>query len=149
MTVIYLWQPHMTDFEFFKNYVSSIRTEFKVNREAGVVTCIITTTEDFLKKIIKYGFAEPFEKIGIEIGAIDTEDADLDVRKYVGIARCSPEDVWDETFGRQLAEYRAMKARKDDLNARIKAFVRRTYNNLDNLWDYGLLKEPHKPQERD
>lgn len=137
----------MNDFEFFKNYVANVSTEFKINKEARTITCIITATEDLMKKIIKYGFAEPFERLGVEIGAIEGTDEGLDKRKYVGVARCSPEDEWDENFGCNLAEYRAMKARKAALNGEIKTFVRRMYNNLDNMLDYGLLKEPHKPPE--
>ena len=130
------------NFEIF-NYMTEIETEFKVNKEKRTVVCIITTKEDFLKKIVKYGFMSFLDRLPLEWN--DFRDEDLDVRKYVGIAKCNPEDEWDENYGRQLAEYRAMKQRKNVLNQEIENFIRKTFGNIDNLREFGKLKEPKKP----
>lgn len=135
------------DFNFFRRYVTDYKTEYKVNRDKGTVTCIITTTEDFMNKIIKYGFSDVFDRFGFTYD--NWNDDSFDVRKYVGVAKCSPEDEWDEEYGKQLAEYRAMKKRRADINNDLKTFVRRTYKNLDNLMDHGMLKEIHKPLEKE
>ena len=134
------------DFNFFRRYVTDYKTEYKVNRDKRTVTCIITTTEDFMNKIIKYGFSDVFDRFGFTYD--NWNDDSFDIRKYVGVAKCSPEDEWDEEYGKQLAEYRAMKKRRADINNDLKTFVRRTYKNLDNLMDHGMLKEIHKPQEK-
>ena len=134
------------DFDFFRTFVTDYKTEYKVNREKGTVTCIITTTEDFMNKIIKYGFGDVFDRFGFDFDTWKSDD--FDVRKYVGVAKCSPDDEWDELYGKQLAEYRAMKKRRADINKDLNDFVRRTYNNIDNLRDHGMLKEIRKPRER-
>lgn len=135
------------DFNFFRRYVTNYKTEYKVNRDKGTVTCIITTTEDFMSKIIKHGFGDVFDRFGFTYD--NWNDDSFDVRKYIGVAKCSPEDEWDELYGKQLAEYRAMKKRRADINKDLNDFVRRTYNNIDNLRDHGMLKEIRKPRERE
>ena len=111
-----------------------IKTEFKVNKEKRVIVCIITTFNDIETRLAKYKLGDEF---------YDEWD---ETRIYKGIAYCSPEDEWDESYGRHLAEYRAMKARQIDVNNELKKFIRNTSLCLDNLYDYGLLKDPHKPE---
>lgn len=132
----------MNEFEFFKNMETAVNTEFFVNKEKRTIACVITTKNDFLGKLIKYGFAEPFGMF-----RIDWDPQQIVEKKYVGIAKCAPEDEWNENFGRDLAEARAMNQRKADLNVELANFVRRTYANLDNLYKYGMLKEQRRPQE--
>lgn len=136
----------MSDFEFINECIKDFKTEFKVNKEKRTVTCIITTQEDFLSRIIRFGFAEEFYRLPFELK--DLRDEDLDVRKYVGVAKCNPEDEWDEQYGKQLAEYRAMVKRKADINNDITNFVRRMNARIDNIWLYGRLYESKRPNER-
>lgn len=131
------------EFEMFRKFETDVDTEFKINEEKRTITCIITTRNDFLSKLIKYGFADSFN-----LFALDWDAEDIEEKKYVGVARCSPDDEWDETYGCDLAEARAMNKRRADLNERIHQFVRRTYTNLDNLWLYGRLKRQKSPDER-
>jgi hypothetical protein len=113
-----------------------IKTEFKVNEEKRIVVCIITTENDVKNRLEKYG-----------LGDEDYDEYD-EIRIYKGIALCAPEDEWDETYGRHLAEYRASKMRQIDVNNDIKKFIRGISKCVDNLYDYGMLREPHKPAER-
>lgn len=111
-----------------------IKTEYKIQENTKTVVCIITTTNDVASKLEKYNL-------------IDLRYPAFDICKYVGIAKCHPDDEWDEAFGKRLAEYRASCKRKSDVNNKIKDFIKRTSKNIDNLYDYGLMKEPHNPLE--
>lgn len=136
----------MSEFEFINEYIKGFETKFKVDKERGIITCIMTTTEDFLSRIIRYGFAEAFYRLPLSFD--DLRESDLDVRKYVGIAKCNPADEWDEEYGKQLAEYRAALKRKNDINQEINNFCYRMNCNIDNLWFHGKLRQPKHPDER-
>lgn len=111
-------------------------TKFFVNKDKRTIVCVITTINDVPERLEKYGLA-------------DDEYYDVDeVCTYTGYAHCSPEDEWDETYGKHLAEYRASKARQVDVNHRIKKFIKGISKCIDNLYDYGLLKNPHKPEKK-
>lgn len=136
----------MTDLEFFGKYCKDIETKFRVDEEKRTVTCIITTKNDFISKIIKYGFAEIFNQLPLELRDIREEDEDI--RKYVGIAKCNPDDKWDEEFGKHLAEQRAMTARRADINNEIAIFINRMNRCIDNLYLYGRLYPSKKSLKR-
>lgn len=136
----------MTEFEFINEYIKGFDTKFKVDKERGIVTCIMTTTEDFLSRIIRYGFAEAFYRLPLSLDNLKEED--LDVRKYVGVAKCNPADEWDEEYGKQLAEYRAALKRRNDINQEIENFCYRMNCHIDNLWFHGKLRQPKHPDER-
>lgn len=97
----------------------------------------MTTMNDIPMRLAKYGLADE-----------DYDDIDLDIRTYKGIAKCAPGDTWDETYGKRLAEYRAARARQVDVNTELKAYINGISKCIDNLYDYGLMKDPHKPQEK-
>ena len=80
------------------------------------------------------------------IDAFPNDDAE-EIRTYTGYAYCAPEDEWDETYGKHLAEYRASKLRQSDVNHEIKKFIKGISKCIDNLYDYGLLKDPHFPDK--
>ena len=123
----------MTDFTFFENG-NRIFTEFFVNEERRTVACVLTVANDVPRRLKKYGLAdELYDNIG------------YDIREYKGLAKCAPEDEWDEDYGMRLAEYRAEKARQIDVNNELKHFMKNINRCIDNLYDYGLMKNPHKP----
>lgn len=122
-------KPHM----FF--CMNPVVTEYEVNEEKRIVVCIITTVNDVKRRLEKYNLADD-----------DYDDFTEDVRVYKGIAKCAPEDKWDEVYGKRLAEYRASRARQVDVNNELKAFIRGITKSVDNLYDYGLLKDPHRPE---
>ena len=111
-------------------------TEFIVNEKKRTVVCVMTTINDVPARLAKYGLADG-----------DYDDVDFDIREYKGIAKCAPGDVWDAEFGKHLAEYRASKMRKADVNQELQKYIKGIMRCVDNLYDYGMLKEPHRPKE--
>ena len=57
---------------------------------------------------------------------------------YTGVARCAPEDEWNEEYGKRLALKRAKKKRGDDANRMIMKWHKRVSKELDNLVKYGI-----------
>lgn len=88
-------------------------------------------------RLAKYGLADE-----------DYNTIDLDIRTYKGIVKCAPGDVWDETYGKRLAEYRAARARQADVNTELKTYINGVSKCIDNLYDHGLMKNLHKPEEK-
>lgn len=111
-----------------------VTTEFIVNEEKRTVVCIITTVDDMADRLAKYGLAD------------DQYDDIEDVRIYKGIAKCCPQDTWDESYGKKLAEWRAARKRKTDINNEISNYIVSMYERLDTLDIYGRLKDPTPPK---
>lgn len=118
-------------------FTDRVTTEYKVDKEKRTVVCIITTVNDIPLRLAKYGLADE-----------DYDAIDFDTRIYKGIAKCAPGDTWDEVYGRRLAEYRAARARQIDVNNELKAYIHGISKCIDNLYDYGLMKDPHKPEKK-
>lgn len=114
-----------------ENRMNRVNTEYKVDENKRTVVCIITTFNDIPHRLAKYGLAD--EKY---------DDIDFDLRIYKGIAKCAPDDVWDEKTGKRLAEYRASKQRQADVNTELKKYINGISKCIDNLYDYGLMKDP-------
>lgn len=123
--------------EIKETLCNGVSTQYIVNKETRTIFCIITAVNDVPKRLAKYGLAD--EKY---------DGIDFDVREYKGVARCAPEDVWDEKFGKRLAEYRAAKARQVDVNNDLMSFKKCFAKSLDDLCEYGMMKNPHKPTEK-
>lgn len=111
-----------------------VTTEFIVNEKKRTVVCIITTVDDFITRIEKYGLGD------------DKYDDMEDVRVYKGIAKCCPQDTWDESYGRKLAEWRAERQRQVDINNEIYDYTWSMRDRLVTLETYGMLKEPTPPR---
>ena len=124
----------MIDITRFRNRVT---TEYRVNEKKRTVVCIMTVINDVPLRLAKYGLADE-----------NYDDIDFDIRTYKGVAKCAPGDAWDETYGKRLAEYRAARARQVDVNTKLKNYIKGLSKRVDNLYDYGLMKDPHKPQEK-
>ena len=111
-----------------------VTTEFIVNEEKRTVVCIITTVDDMADRLAKYGLAD------------DQYDDIEDIRVYKGIAKCCPQDTWDESFGKKLAEWRAARKRQVDINNEIYDFIYSMDDRLEALERYGRLKDPTPPK---
>lgn len=122
-----------------KDYnIERVSTEYKVNKNKRTVVCIIKTINDVAERLKKYGLADE-----------DYDNIDLDIRVYKGIARCAPEDEWDETYGRRLAEYRAARARQLDVNEDLNKYIKGITKCVDSLCNFGFMKTPHKPSKKE
>ena len=115
--------------------LDKVNTEFLINENKRTVTCIISTINDIPLRLQKYGFSDN-----------NYDDIDFEIRKYVGIAKCSPDDTWNERYGKQLAEYRALQKRKTEVNNEILAYIKRVGRDLNKLEKYGLIKPSRPPQ---
>ena len=112
--------------------------EFKINKEKRTVVCIIRTKDDIYNIIRKYYH---------DNGMMETILIPFESKIYKGIAKCSPEDEWNEAYGKRLAEYRAMRERQVYVNNELKRFYRKKMINLTKLISHGFLKTPKKPDE--
>lgn len=107
-----------------------VKTTYYVNKSKRTVVCVMDTFNDVHDKIEKYGLITPskyfFEK-----------------KVFRGVAKCAPEDDWDETIGRRLAEQRAAAKRQNYVNGELNKFIDRTVAHLNDLIEHGLLKYPN------
>lgn len=110
----------------------NVKTKFYVNEEKRTVVCIISTTNEVIDRLWKYD-------VYIHMGLAEECE-------YIGIAKCAPEDIWNENYGRKLAEYRAMEKRRKDVNRKINTYIEITQKKLDNLSAYGKIKASRPPQ---
>ena len=110
-------------------------TEIKINREKGVIVCIVKTREDVADICRKYNC----------FNLLDYREI-YEEKIYKGIARCAPEDEWNETYGKRLAEYRAMTKRANYVNRKVKKVWKDTTRKLNVLYKYGFLNEPKEPE---
>lgn len=111
-----------------------VKTEFYVNEKKRTIACVIFTKNEVIDRLRRYGIYDYY--------TIDLSEE----CEYVGIAKCAPEDVWDENYGRKLAEYRAMERRRKDVNRKINTYLEFARKRLDNLNSYGKIKTSRPPQ---
>lgn len=128
----------MCDFLDYDCLRENVKTEYFVNKDKRTVVCIITTINDFKRRLAKYNLADE-----------DYDDIDEDIRVYKGVAKCSEEDEWNEAYGRRLAEYRATRARQVDINNELRKYVMGINDCLMRLEKYGFIKNPHRPLEKE
>ena len=96
---------------------------FYVNKNKRTVTCLIQQVNDRPVSDAAYTFLRHFAFKGVDI--YPTFRKQFLEKNYVGVAKCSPEDHWDEEIGKKLAFARAKIAfYRDFLN------VYKTYINL-------------------
>ena len=107
-------------------------TEYIINKEKRTVVCKITTINDIEDRLFKFGLGDYW---GSPVS-----------RVYTGIAKCSPQDEWDEITGKRLAEYRAARKRQIDVNNTLKREIKRILKAAEALSTHGMLKEPNKPK---
>lgn len=107
-----------------------VKTTYYVNKEKRTVACVMYTYNDVRDKIQKYGLVPSYKYL-------------CQVKVYHGVAKCAPEDEWDETIGRRLAERRAAAKRQNYVNGEIDKFIQGEVARLNNLIEHGLLKYPN------
>ena len=112
--------------------MKKVTTKFKVNKEKRTVVCVIETQGDLFDRVRKSGLDYNFKNYDFDC-------------TYVGIAKCAPEDEWDEKLGKQIAEYRAMLKRKRDIDKKISRILKESIDKLENLNKHQRIKEPSNP----
>ena len=119
-----------------------VKRQFKVN--GNVVTCIITARLDVEYRLYKYGLMSEREFANLYYG----EDFNNTAKtfKYVGVAKCAPEDYFDLDTGKRIAEYRASEKRMRDVNRRLSAAIEDIENKISKLEEHGYIKISKKPE---
>lgn len=95
---------------------------YYINEEKGVVVCVLTGCDcDAFSAITKYSG-----------DYISTYMTDVRMRNdYVGIAKCAPEDAFDEKFGMKLAYKRANGKREGDMKVQIRRHLKHVREAAD------------------
>ena len=112
--------------------MSDNNVKYYVNRDKRTVVCILSgckwnATHRIAKYVRNYSyFIDPILKFNIE-------------DEYVGIAKCSPEDTWDEDYGQRLAFARARKKRDDAINDQISRALDILRTVVDTLSRHGYV----------
>lgn len=112
--------------------MSDNNVKYYVNRDKRTVVCILSgcrwnATNRILKYVRNYeSFVNPYGEFRIK-------------DEYVGIAKCSPEDTWDEDYGQRLAFARARKKRDDAINDQVYRALDTLRAAADKLSKYGYV----------
>lgn len=102
--------------------------QYLVNKDTGVVICKLLSCEDIVyARIWKYTFYET-----CSIPNFDIKNT------YVGVAKCHPEDTFDEKFGKKLALDRAKAKRKKAINRALQKYIDEKRRELEILEKYGI-----------
>ena len=107
--------------------------EFKVFKNKGVVACKLYGCERIaISRINKY----------TQIHCYNRSNKDLINGVYVGVARCAPEDTFDEEYGKKLALARAKAKRGKAANNALYAYISNVMKDLARLEKYGIHQIP-------
>lgn len=108
--------------------------KFSVNEEKRRVICFLYNCDDIaIKRIKKYAPCFDITKYKKKL-RVDS--------LYIGVARCAPEDEFDEAFGKRLALSRAKAKRCRAVNNVIYDVLDHMENELDSLDAYGIHDVP-------
>lgn len=105
-----------------------------IDEEKRTVVCLIkvqpTLTADIVDKYLEASNLHP------------TCGLDIDFLGYTfrGIAKCHPEDKWNEEVGCKLARERAEKQANRAINNELSAYVRNLRHAADLIEKYGYRK---------
>ena len=106
--------------------------EFKVYPDHGIVVCrLLNCSNIAVDRITKY--------TGYYYYHLEIDDV------YVGVAKCAPEDTFNENIGKKLALAKAKKKRAKAINNMIKKWLVKERRLLNNLEQYGIHEVPEIP----
>lgn len=113
---------------------------FIVDKEHGVVVCKLTGCKDIaVSRLDKYMPNYDYYLMGSPYW-INTDIKDT----YTGIARCMPDDEWDEEYGKKLALLRAKQKRGKAVNKVLHMVMNQMACEMDDLRNYGIHKVPEE-----
>lgn len=113
--------------------MSNNNVKYYVNKEKRTVVCVLSgCTWNASNRISKY--VQNYDYFIMPYGG------ELRIKdEYVGIAKCSPEDTWDEDYGQRLAFARARKKRDDAINDQVSRVLDILRTAADKLSKYGYV----------
>ena len=98
-----------------------MKEKYIVNKEKRTVVCVLSDCSRDALKAIDKSFKEIFVY-------------DLYINdKYVGVAKCSPEDEWDEKIGKRLAFSRAYAEYRGAIKVKARRFIVNLENNMQHF----------------
>lgn len=107
--------------------------EFIVKADKGVVVCKLHNCKEIVEKRIfkQNNTVFPYfpEKYYID-------------NIYVGVAKCAPEDTFDEEIGKKIALTKAKRKRAQAANNAIKQYISDVQKDLSRLEQYGIHEVP-------
>ena len=105
-----------------------------INEEKRTVVCLIkvqpTLTADIVDKYLEASNLN--RTCGLDIDFLG--------ETFRGIAKCHPEDKWDEEVGCELARKRAEKRADRAINNELSAYVKSLRHAADLIEQYGYRK---------
>ena len=113
---------------------------FIIDKEHGVVVCKLTGCKDIaVSRLDKYMPNYDYYLMGSPYW-LNTDIKDT----YTGIARCNPEDEWDEEYGKKLALLRAKQKRGKAINNVLIKVVHQMAREMEDLWIHGIHDIPEE-----
>lgn len=112
---------------------NSSDVEFIVKADKGVVVCKLYNCSEI-----------PVRRISKQVGTIfpySVENYEID-NVYIGVAKCSPEDTFDEETGKRIALTKAKRKRGQAINNALKEFIADAEKDLKRIVEYGIHKIP-------
>lgn len=108
---------------------------YQVKPEEGVVVCVLTGCKHTaINRLLKYA---PH----LYLARSDTPCFFLK-DSFAGVAKCSPEDKFDEEYGKKLALLRAKAKRCKAANAAMKNAIDLLNKEIDNIKAFSIHKVP-------
>ena len=124
-----------TEEKFTEDFEELSDVEFFVNKKKGTVTCKLHNCEDIaLCRIYKY--------TNSTIDWITRPSRYLVDNIYVGVAKCAPDDSFDEEYGKKLALIKAKAKRGKAINNAINKFIKDATKSLERLSENGIHNVP-------
>ena len=112
--------------------MSDNNVKYYVNRDKRTVVCVLSGCRwNACNRITKQ--VQNYEYFINPLGEFRIKD------EYVGIAKCSPEDTWDEDYGQKLAFARARKKRDEAINEQVAKVIDALRASVDKLSRYGYI----------
>lgn len=106
--------------------MSKNNVKYYVNKEKRTVACVITGCEwAAYNRVWRY--------VRLEDSAFKIAD------EYTGIAKCAPDDEWDEAFGKRLAFARARNNRDKAINDVITKAIKWLRDAEERLMQHGYI----------
>lgn len=112
------------------------KIHYVIDKEHGIVECILSNcAKDLNNRIINH-----YIKNGSKIYNRPYDDMSS-LNKFIGIAKCLPEDEFDEETGKKLALLKAKNKRAKAFNRYMKKNIGAMISQIDALNDSLLFKD--------
>ena len=101
---------------------SNSRFHYHVDEDKRTVVCVLSTSYgELYNRVVKYAPSLQLYNVPYMEGS------------YVGIARCSSEDIFDPEFGKKLARVRAIRAKNRDMNRKLASVVKNQEKIIEGI----------------